>query len=118
MLEKLKQLGFNTEEAMQYCANQTSIYREVLETAYTEGMQKIPLLQECVQNKDFKRYAIEVHAVKSTAKTIGAVALYEVAERLNQHAKAGEEEPAYRGNEDLVELYRKTLQAIEDAIKE
>lgn len=118
MLEKLKQLGFNTEEAMQYCANQTSIYREVLKTAHTEGMQKIPLLQECVQNKDFKRYAIEVHAVKSTAKTIGAVALYEVAERLNQHAKAGEEEMAYRGNDNLVEQYKKTLQEIAAAIIE
>lgn len=118
MLEKLEQLGFNTEEAMQYCANQISIYREVLETAYAEGTQKIPLLQECVQKRDFKRYGIEVHAIKSTAKTIGATALYEVAERLNQHAKAGEEEMAYRGNDNLVEQYKKTLQEIAAAIKE
>lgn len=112
MLKELAANGFQVEEAMVYCAGDETVYHEVLRAAYTEGIEKISLLKACVEQRDFKRYGIEVHAIKSTAKTIGASELYNVAVRQNELAKAGEEERAYAGNDALVETYEKVLNVI------
>lgn len=115
-MESLVSFGFQVEEAMRYCANDEEIYQTVLRTAYDEGMEKIPLLKSCVEQRDFTRYGIEVHGIKSTARTIGAVSLYELSEKQNRLVKAGQEEAAFAGNDELMEVYQKTLENIRQVL--
>lgn len=61
---------------------------EILTQIYRDGIRKIPLLRQLLQDEDYNRYTIEVHALKSVAATIGRTAL---SERAKQHERAGKD---------------------------
>ena len=52
----LRDRGFDVDSALELCVGSEDIYKEVLETALEEGLEKIPFIRECVEKEDFKRY--------------------------------------------------------------
>ncbi len=76
--EKFSYLDY--EAAMQYVAESEDIYKIILETYVTD--QRIDILNKAFEEKDWDRYRIEAHGVKSTSKTIGANDMSEEAKKM------------------------------------
>ena len=92
-LEKLTFL--DTKGALLFCANNPDFYREMLLSFVSEN--RMGQIQSCFAQEDWKNYTVQVHALKSTAKIIGAK---ELAERALELEMAGK-------REDVNELRRK-----------
>lgn len=78
-IEDLENRGFNVEEGIAMCAGDEEIYMEVLDAALEEGREKLPLIREYYEQKEFERYGIEMHGLKNAMKSIGANKLSEAA---------------------------------------
>ena len=74
-----------------------SLYWSILKEYYKVIDKKADHIMECYITEDWKAYTIDVHALKSSSKQIGAMELSELAARLE---KAGNE-----GNLNLIRTY-------------
>ena len=63
------------------------------------------------ENKDLKLYAIEVHSLKSTSKTLGFFRLAEIAEQLQFAAEKNDSDFINSAHKDMMELYKNILTA-------
>jgi len=106
-IKDLENYGFNVAEGLELCADDEDIYKEVLETALEEGMEKVPFMDELMANKDFERYTIEAHGLKNAAKQIGCDKLSEMAKTAEFAGKAGDTQALVDGHEALMDEYRK-----------
>lgn len=118
LIRMLEKNDFQVEEAMLYCANSEAIYREVLLCACQESIEKIPLLQEYLQQDSPENYQIEVHGLKNVAKTIGASKLFEMANRHNELAKVHQWQEIQKEGKALLQMYQETVQVISDALEQ
>lgn len=103
--------GINIPTAMQNCGT-----TDVLMVALKEYYDNIKLRSDQIEGfwreKDFKNYTIQVHALKSSSRLIGALELSEKAAYLE---KCGDEENLEEINAktaDLLELYRSYVQKL------
>ena len=62
-------------------------------------------IRNCFSAQDWKNYAIYVHALKSTSKTIGAAELSALASALEQAASGGSESELRRLHGDFLARY-------------
>lgn len=92
-MEKLSFL--DTKSALVFCANSPEFYKEMLRTFVSEN--RMGQIQTFFTKEDWKNYAVQAHALKGTAKIIGAKELNERALELELAAK----------REDINELRRK-----------
>ena len=101
-------LYIDSELAMQYCLNMPEIYQVTIKEFCEQVREYIPRLEEIFEKKDWKQYAVVVHALKGNAKNIGAVAFSDLC---LQHEKAAKED-----NEDFIlneySMYMQTLQKL------
>ncbi len=97
--------GLNVEEGIRYCGMPGQLLK-FLHTFYDTLDAKAGEIEEAFRNKDIKFYTIKVHALKSTARIMGADKLSKLAEDLE---KAGNENNLARIEADtgkLLEMYR------------
>lgn len=116
-LEELRKKGFDVDSAMVFCINSEEIYRDVLDTALEEGLEKIPVIGDCVEREDYKRYCIEVHGLKNAARQIGANTLSDMA---FEHEKAAKEDNISFIRENvtaLLEKYKEDLDIIKEFLE-
>ena len=90
-----------------------SNYQEILKIFCDYGAEKKREIQNLYEKHDWKGYAIEVHALKSTSLGIGAVRLSELAKRLELAAKEEKEEMIFAEHDAAMEEYRMVLEEIE-----
>ncbi len=112
MLEKL--FGIDTEQGMSFCMDDEDIYREILEE-YVNS-EKTTLLEETFNAKDWAKYQVYIHAVKSTSKTIGANKLSDMALDLEMACKEGREADILAGHEACMNEFKSVLEIVKDAI--
>lgn len=112
MLEKL--YGLDVELGMSYCLDDEDCYCEILEE-YVKS-SKLDDLYRFLESKDWYNYRILIHAVKSTSLTIGARELSEKALALEMAAKDEDENYIMDNHADCMNLYRKVMNTITDAI--
>ncbi|MBO4900868.1 MAG: response regulator [Lachnospiraceae bacterium] len=87
----LAERGVDTDSGVKYCNGDREFYKQVLAEYASKREEKIRALSELFESGDWQQYAIRIHAIKSTSRMIGADALSEIARRLEQAAKAGDE---------------------------
>lgn len=104
--EKLASLGLNTAKGLQYCQNDEAFYETLLLQFASESAGKRKDMEKFFDEENLQRYAILVHALKSTAKMIGASGLSEKARELEIAAK-GEDNAYIHDNHD--EMMREYL---------
>ena len=90
--EQLKPYRIETDAGMKYCLNDFEFYKSLLIQFATEYNEKNPVIGRYYESADWKNYEILVHALKSTAKMIGAVSLSDQAKQLELAAKEKKEE--------------------------
>ena len=86
----------NLEYAMELLMSK-DLFWKVLQDYYRVISQKADRIQELFMNQDWAAYTVEVHALKSASRQIGATALAEIAAELE---KAGNVRDVKRINED------------------
>lgn len=106
--------GFEVEEGIAMCAGDEEIYMEVLEAALEEGQEKLPLIREYYEQKDFERYGIEMHGLKNAMKSIGANKLSEAAKEQEFAVKENNLQLVDEHVEDVLAQYRGIVDALEE----
>lgn len=112
-LEKLTDI--NVKEGLGNCLNDTEMYRSLLTTFIATNDNNTA--DEQLKAHDIASYQITVHALKSSAKYIGADALSEMAKHFEDLAKARDEEEIIRKKPELSDLLEHVLGEIKDALK-
>jgi len=67
-----------------YTGGNVSMYQALIKDFALSVGEKKDLINQCVEKEDVARFTIEVHSLKSTAKTLGAVSLSETAYELEK----------------------------------
>lgn len=116
MMVQLKKAGINTNSGISYCNRDKDFYIELL-TSFVDGADsKESELGNFFEKKDMKNYGIVVHALKSTAKMIGADSLSDNAKQAEAAAKADNLEYITAHHEELMMQYGNIVTSICDAL--
>ena len=113
-IEDLAKRGFDVEEGIDLCAGDEEIYVAVLEAALEEGREKLPLIRDCYEKKDFERYGIEMHGLKNAMKSIGAVTLSEAAKEQEFAVKENNLQLVDEKVESVLAQYQDVVDALEE----
>ena len=111
----LSDVGIDESVGLKYCEKDEELYDSLLKQYAEEAVEKKEKMGEAFEKKDFKNYAILVHALKSTSLMIGAAGLSEKAKA--QELAAKQEDAAYveAHHEELMAEYERTTEAIRKA---
>ncbi|MCR5746173.1 MAG: response regulator [Lachnospiraceae bacterium] len=113
--EKLKAGGIDVNLALTYCANDEAFYYDVLNGFVTGIEEKMSVADSLYKNEDWHDYEIEVHAIKSNAKMIGATASYEMALMLEKAAEQADIEYIRSNHEKFKSNMRKLIDILNSA---
>lgn len=103
---------------LSYAGNREDMYYDILISYVEKGEERIEMLDNMLANKDWNNYTINVHALKSTSKTIGAITLSEIAARLENAGKNGEYSIIETEHVEMIELYMRVLNEGENILEE
>ncbi|MCR5686139.1 MAG: response regulator, partial [Lachnospiraceae bacterium] len=115
LYKKLEAAGINTSQGLSFCANDSEFYEEMLCTYLDAAGTRKNELESAIASEDLHTYAIKVHALKSTSRTIGAEELSEMAAALERAANAGNAAEVKTGHAGLMKKYGETVDAISSA---
>ncbi|MCI5954417.1 MAG: ATP-binding protein [Lachnospiraceae bacterium] len=97
--------GLNVEEGLKNCGSE-KLFLELLGDFHRMIEPKCTKLQQCLQEERIRDYTIEVHALKNTARMIGAMELSDQFYRMELLGNEGKTEEIREGFPALLELYR------------
>ncbi|MCR5685191.1 MAG: response regulator [Lachnospiraceae bacterium] len=115
-LEQLKKLGFDTDGALGYCAGDSSFYEELLEDFVASRASKSDELSGYHADGDLDSYRTLVHSLKSSAKTIGAMELSEMAKQLEFASRDGKADFVDEHHEPFIAAYKNTTEQIQSVV--
>lgn len=104
----------DTQIGIGYCADSEVVYQKVLQAYVSSTIYN--LAEEAYQAKDWNKYRIQVHALKSTSLNIGATVLSEQAKELEMAARAGDEAYILEHHEDVMLLYNDLLRRLKNIL--
>ncbi|MGN0278620.1 MAG: Hpt domain-containing protein [Lachnospiraceae bacterium] len=113
-IDDLQNRGFDVEEGIAMCAGDEELYVEVLDAALEEGKEKIPLIRQLYEEKDYDRYCVEVHGLKNAMKSIGANHLSEAARIQEFAVKDNNLALVDEGVDALLTEYQDVVDALEE----
>ena len=105
ILEPLREAGIDPAAGLGHCQNEEVFYRSLLLDYAQSAEGKQREMQKLFEARDWKNYALLVHALKSTSKTIGADGLSALAARLETAADEGRAEEIERDHQRLMDQY-------------
>ena len=98
---------FSPEAGAKYTGGDTEAYNEILSLYVRKAPELSQRIERLFNEKDWKNYVIEVHALKSSSLNIGSRQLSELAKELELSGKAGNYAVIEEKNGELLDLYRK-----------
>ncbi len=115
-MSRLAEAGIQTDSGLSYCRGDKDFYVQMLTMFVQEAERKAGEIDGLFAQKDYDNYAIQVHALKSTSKLLGANELSEDAKALEAAAKQKDEDYIQGHHEALIQEYRETKRRIQEAI--
>ncbi len=97
--------GLDVAEGIRNCGS-LKLFVELLGDFYKLIEPKSTKLEKCLADGMLRDYTIEVHALKNTARMIGAMKLSELFYQMEQLGNAGEQEEIVKRTPEVLELYR------------
>ncbi|KAI4448885.1 Sensor histidine kinase RcsC [Eubacterium plexicaudatum ASF492] len=94
----------DTQAALKLLGSE-QLFWQVLEDYYHVIRKKAAYIQELEQKEDWKKYTIEVHALKSASKQIGASRLSFLAARMEQAGNEADAELIHKHTPELLRQY-------------
>lgn len=83
-ITRLENFGINTRDALQYSLGDEEFYLKLLNEFTNSYSTKKMEIDHYFQQEDYKNYRIQVHALKSSARLVGADTLSEMAKGLEE----------------------------------
>lgn len=112
----LRASGIEPKTGLSFCQNDESFYREIL-LEYANGRkEKAERLTKNFEEENWHDYAIDVHSLKSTSKTIGATDLAEIAAKLEKNASQENPDVSREAHDEMMKEYDSVTNAILSAI--
>ncbi len=105
-----KETFISISEGLQHTFGNEELYYQILDMYVESGLEKQVYINQLFEAKDWKNYIIEVHALKSSSQSIGALSLFELAKKLEFAGKAGEYDVIERENVILSDLYGQVIE--------
>ena len=112
LAERFKSL--NTALGMSYCLNDEDFYLDMIST-YIQSDKRADL-ESAFDNKDFKKYEVYVHGLKSISLNIGADKLSALAKQLEFAAKDNNIAYIEENHKKLIEDYGKLLDELKNSV--
>ena len=81
-------------------------YLEVVKSFVDSADSRIPMIEEYFERQDYKNYTIQVHALKSSARLVGQMALSSLAESLEAAGNASDQATIEAKTPKLLQDYR------------
>lgn len=97
--------GVDITEGLKNCGSK-ELYINTIENFYKLIDQKTTKIEKCLADGMLRDYTIEVHALKNTARMIGALELSEQFYELEQLGNANEQEILEKKTPNVITLYR------------
>ena len=104
--------GIDVSVGMKYSGGDEDLYKEVLSDYMDTIEEKANVIEKAVEEGNLETYTIEVHSLKSTSKSIGAIELSELAKDLEASGKNSEWGPIIARTPAMLTMYRNLYQAI------
>ena len=98
--------GMDMQVAMNYLGSE-SLVLDVLKDYHKVAAKKADIIEKAAAEKDYDRYTIEVHSLKSASRQIGATALSEQAAKLEQAGKDQDIALIEAETADMLATYRR-----------
>ena len=115
-IEQLQKAGFDTAAGLRFAAGDRDFYLD-LASGFAEGSVKnLPQIRADYEKQDWEDYQIRVHALKSTARQIGANELSELAQHQEMAAKERNIPEIESGAEDLLLKYEQTVKLLREVL--
>ena len=96
--------GLDVQKAMAFLGNE-DLFWSVLKEYYRVIEKKCALIQEYEQKEQWKNYTVEVHALKSASRQIGALDLAHTAEQMEAAGNAGNAALIHKITPGMLEEY-------------
>ncbi len=96
--------GLDTQAALSLLGTE-KLFWEVLKDYYQVIRKKAALIEQLEQKEDLKNYTIEVHALKSASRQIGATQLADTAARLEQAGNEGDAALIHTMTPEMLDCY-------------
>ncbi|MGN0350724.1 MAG: histidine kinase N-terminal 7TM domain-containing protein [Roseburia sp.] len=107
---------FDTKAGVNACGMDVEGYKKILQIIYNGNEKKQREMKQFLQEKNYERYTIEVHSLKSTFAGVGAMELSELARKQEMAGKAGNYEFIEKTKEYLFAMYQVCIFEIGQAI--
>lgn len=108
----LEAAGIAVDKGLRYCRNDETFYRSLLLEYARNAPDKRRDMESHYAARDWKNYAIVVHALKSTSKMIGADELSDIARELEAAAKAADADAVAARHDEMLARYAAVTDAI------
>ena len=109
--------GIDYRYAYDIFSGDRNAYIEILKCIADEGKTKPEMIRNLLEEKDYGNYTIEVHALKSSFLSIGAMALSDHFREHEMNGKNGNKKAIRDDFEKLDNEYREMLKQLEDFLQ-
>lgn len=107
----------STETGVFYTGGDLDAYNEILEVYVRKAPEKLEQIRKLFEEKSWKNYVIEVHALKSSSLTVGSKPLSELAKELELAGKAGNYSLIEEKNDAMLEMYKQVAELGRERLK-
>lgn len=104
--------GIDMDVAKHFFGNDAELFLEVISSFYNSGLHKKQELSTAYYVKEWDTYALEAHALKSAAKSIGAVVFAEEALELELAAKNKDEQTIRRKHKIFMQHLQRLMECL------
>lgn len=104
--------GIDMNVGLEYAGEDEELYREILVDYVACAVQQTRAIERAVAEEDHEAYTIEVHSLKSTSRTIGALELSNMAKELEYSSRNQEWETVKAKTPALLAAYRQVCLVI------
>ena len=106
--------GIDMDTALTYCGGNLEDYAELVRVYCDTADKNMEDIQSYFDAADWKNYAILVHALKSSSKTIGAMELSDIAYIEEMAAKNDETATINLHHKQMMDEYKRVVQVLRD----
>lgn len=106
------------EVGLKNCLGEIGAFYRLLKVVWKDGVERLEQLPVWLENEEYDRYVIEVHAVKSVCASIGAMSLSQMAKDQEMAGREKRIEQVKQGAEEFRQRYAALLLDIEALLKE
>lgn len=104
--------GLNTEKGLLNIGFNQDAYAAILNTYYTEGVKYLDLLPKLLEAGDIQLFTTDVHGIKSSSASIGAMEVSALFKELEFHGKAGDVETINRKFNGYLDKFKEILEEV------